>query len=61
MSRGGNPSNPPAAGRFVAPLLLLLVASGCAALIYELAWFQLPRQVIGAPAISLAIVLTVGF
>jgi len=42
----------------VAPLSLLLVASGCAALIYELVWFQLLRQVIGASAISLAIVLT---
>ena len=54
MSRGGNPGEPPAASRFVAPLLLLLVASGCAALIYELVWFQLLRQVIGASAISLA-------
>jgi spermidine synthase len=35
-----------------------MVASGCAALIYELVWFQLLRQVIGASAISLAIVLT---
>jgi spermidine synthase len=58
MSRGGNPGDPPAASRFVAPLSLLLVASGCAALIYELVWFQLLRQVIGASAISLAIVLT---
>ncbi len=58
MSRGGKPGNSPAAGRFVAPLSLLLIASGCAALIYELVWFQLLRQVIGASAISLAIVLT---
>jgi spermidine synthase len=51
-------ADPPAASRFVVPLSLLLVASGCAALIYELVWFQLLRQVIGASAISLAIVLT---
>lgn len=39
-------------------LLLFFVASGCAALIYEVVWFYLLRLVVGASAISLAIVLT---
>jgi len=48
-----------AASRRYTPLLLLLfVASGCAALIYEVVWFHLLRLVIGASAVSLATVLT---
>lgn len=39
-------------------LLVLFVGSGCAALIYEVVWFELLRQVIGASSISLAIVLS---
>jgi spermidine synthase len=40
------------------PLLLaLLVASGCAALIYEIVWFQLLQLVIGSSAISLGVLL----
>jgi spermidine synthase len=40
------------------PLLLgLLVASGCAALIYEVVWFQLIELVIGSSTISLGILL----
>jgi spermidine synthase len=38
-------------------LLLLFVASGCAALIYEVVWFQLLQLVIGSSAISLAVLL----
>jgi spermidine synthase len=38
-------------------LLLLFVASGCAALIYEIVWFHLLRLVIGASAMSLGILL----
>ena len=38
-------------------LLLLFVASGCAALIYEIVWFHLLRLVIGASALSLGILL----
>ena len=42
----------------VAPLLLLLFfGSGCAALIYEIVWFQLLEFVIGSTAISLAVLL----
>jgi len=36
---------------------LLLVASGCAALIYEVVWFQVLQLVIGASAASLAVLL----
>ena len=36
----------------VLPLLLLLLAgSGCAALIYEIVWFQLLQLVIGSSAV----------
>jgi spermidine synthase len=38
-------------------LLLLFVGSGCAALIYEIVWFQLLQQVIGSSAVSLAVLL----
>src|SRR5215207_9811639 len=38
-------------------LLLLFVGSGCAALIYEIVWFQLLQLVIGSSAISLAVLL----
>ena len=36
---------------------MLFIGSGCAALIYEVVWFELLRQVIGASSVSLAIVL----
>jgi spermidine synthase len=38
-------------------LLLLLAGSGCAALIYEIVWFQLLQLVIGSSAISLGLLL----
>ena len=38
-------------------LRILFVASGCAALIYEIVWFHLLRLVIGASALSVGIVL----
>jgi spermidine synthase len=43
--------------RFV--LLLLFFGSGCAALIYEIVWFQLFALVIGSSAVSLGILLDV--
>ena len=39
------------------PLLLLFFGSGCAALIYELVWFQMLQLVIGSSAFSLAVLL----
>ena len=38
-------------------LLLLFICSGCAALIYEIVWFQLLEFVIGSTAVSLAVLL----
>jgi spermidine synthase len=40
-----------------AVLLVLFLGSGCAALIYEIVWFQLLQLVIGSSAISLAVLL----
>src|SRR3974390_385356 len=43
--------------RLLPALLLLFVGSGCAALIYEIVWFQLLQLVIGSSAVSLAVLL----
>ena len=36
-------------------LLILFIGSGCAALIYEIVWFQLLQLIIGSSSISLGI------
>ena len=43
--------------QYLPVLLLLFVGSGCAALIYEVVWFQLLQLVIGSSAISLGVLL----
>jgi spermidine synthase len=43
--------------QFLPWLLLLLAGSGCAALIYEIVWFQLLQLVIGSSAVSLGLLL----
>src|SRR4051812_21811100 len=43
--------------RFLPLLLFLFVGSGCAALIYEVVWFQLLSLVIGSSAVSLGLLL----
>lgn len=43
--------------RFLPVLLLLFIGSGCAALIYEVVWFQLLQLVIGSSAVSLGVLL----
>jgi len=43
--------------RFLPVLLLLFIGSGCAALIYEVVWFQLLQLVIGSSSVSLAVLL----
>jgi spermidine synthase len=48
------PSAPP---RFLPLLLVLFLGSGCAALIYEIIWFQLLQLVIGSTAVSLGVLL----
>jgi spermidine synthase len=43
--------------RVLPALLLLFVGSGCAALIYEVVWFQLLELVIGVSAVSIGVLL----
>jgi spermidine synthase len=43
--------------RYLPALLLLFVGSGCAALIYEVVWFQLLQLTIGSSAVSLGVLL----
>jgi spermidine synthase len=43
--------------RLLPLLLLLFIGSGCAALIYEIVWFQLLELVIGSSAVSLGVLL----
>ena len=43
--------------RYLVPWLLLFAGSGCAALIYEIVWFQLLQLVIGSSAVSLGLLL----
>jgi spermidine synthase len=45
--------------RFLPLLVLLFVGSGCAALIYEIVWFQLLSLIIGSSAVSLGVLLVV--
>ncbi len=43
--------------RVLVALLLLFIGSGCAALIYEVVWFQLLELVIGSSAVSMGVLL----
>ena len=47
----------PTPRRFLPVLLLLFVGSGCAALVYEVVWFQLLQLVIGSSAVSMGVLL----
>ena len=49
--------SPLSSRRFLPVLLALFVGSGCAALIYEIVWFQLLELVIGSSAVSLGVLL----
>jgi len=51
------PAAPAATRRFLPLLLLLFFGSGCAALIYEIVWFQLLQLMIGSSAVSLGVLL----
>jgi spermidine synthase len=50
-------STPHAAHRALPVLLFLFIGSGCAALIYEIVWFQLLQLVIGSSAVSIGVLL----
>jgi spermidine synthase len=53
----GLAASPETAQRWLPALLLLFVGSGCAALIYEVVWFQLLQLSIGSSAVSLGVLL----
>ena len=53
----GQPATSTSSRRFLPWLLLLFFGSGCAALIYEIVWFQLLQLVIGSSAVSLGVLL----
>src|SRR6185295_67502 len=54
---GVHSAHPMSPRRFLPVLFLLFIGSGCAALIYEIVWFQLLQLVIGSSSISLGILL----
>jgi spermidine synthase len=43
--------------KYLPAIFLLFIGSGCAALVYEIVWFQLLQMVIGSSAVSLGILL----
>jgi spermidine synthase len=47
----------PAHNRYLAALVLLFIGSGCAALIYEIVWFQLLSLIVGSSAVSMGVLL----
>jgi spermidine synthase len=53
----GPAASPDGAQRWLPALLLLFIGSGCAALIYEVVWFQLLQLSIGSSAVSLGVLL----
>ncbi len=55
MSSASSSDN--SASRFLPLLVVLFVGSGCAALIYEVVWFQLLQLVIGSNAVSMGVLL----
>src|SRR5213078_1971121 len=57
QKKQNEPTRLATARRFLPLLLVLFVGSGCAALIYEIVWFQLLQLVIGSSGISLGVLL----
>ncbi len=47
----------PASQRYLLLLLLLFLGSGCAALIYEIVWFEMLQLSVGSSAVSLGVLL----
>ena len=48
---------PRSVARFLPILLILFAGSGCSALIYEVAWYQVLQLALGSTAVSLGILL----
>jgi spermidine synthase len=57
MDNRSTVSSVEATSSYLPAMLLLFVGSGCAALIYEVVWFQLLQLVIGSSAVSLGVLL----
>ena len=53
----GSPTESSAVDRYLPWLVVLFVGSGCAALIYEIVWFQMLQLVIGSTGVSLGVLL----
>ena len=51
------PTAMPASHRYLPVLLVLFVGSGCAALIYEIVWFEMLQLSVGSSAVSLGVLL----
>ncbi len=51
------PDSTPSDRAHIPLLLILFIGSGCAALIYEIVWFQLLQLIVGSSAVSLGILL----
>jgi spermidine synthase len=56
-SSRGVPEANESAHRFLPLLVLLFIGSGCAALIYEIVWFQMLSLIVGSSALSLGVIL----
>jgi spermidine synthase len=56
-ARHADSETPEAGRRWMPAFLVLFVGSGCAALIYEVVWFQLLQLSVGSSAVSLGILL----
>src|SRR5437763_5500145 len=50
-------SESPSADSWLPVLLLLFVGSGCAALIYEIVWFQMLELFVGSSSVSIGVLL----
>jgi spermidine synthase len=57
MTKPEPKATPSTTRRYLPALLLLFAGSGCAALIYEVVWYQLLQLVIGSTAVSLGVLL----
>ncbi|HEV8411446.1 MAG TPA: fused MFS/spermidine synthase [Gemmatimonadaceae bacterium] len=57
MNNSSSAAAMPATHRYLPLLLVLFVGSGCAALIYEIVWFEMLQLSVGSSAVSLGVLL----